>query len=206
MYAKTLYKPEFPPEVAEKVAHFTKKKLPAFFEFAKDKTPTQVCGRNSSFVNKIYNKIKKKPLVFKRLGLDFLNYRVMMNNPNIDIDPAVINKYKKLNRTYQYVISNSTVEDSGSYVFNMIKKEFEQLDYSWAEMSDMLIKDLYSKKAASKQMYWQIFGDEAVKVLKQKLKLPIVSYRQCTNCGEFFEIQYGKRKNPTLCSNCRCQN
>ena len=36
-FAKTLYKPEFPKEVSDRIARYTGGRLPAFFEFAKDK-------------------------------------------------------------------------------------------------------------------------------------------------------------------------
>ena len=52
-FAKTLYKPEFPHEINEQISKFTNAKLPAFFEYAKDKERSQVKKRNQSFVNKI---------------------------------------------------------------------------------------------------------------------------------------------------------
>ena len=40
-YAKTLYKPEFPEKIGEEIKVFTSKKLPAFFEYEKDKKPNE---------------------------------------------------------------------------------------------------------------------------------------------------------------------
>ena len=45
-YAKTLYKAEFPHEINEKIAQYTNCKLPAFFEYAKDKDKSQVKNSN----------------------------------------------------------------------------------------------------------------------------------------------------------------
>ena len=57
-WAKTLYKPIVPENVSAEIKKYTNSKLPAFFEFAKDKTDKQVCSRNNSFVNQIYKKVK----------------------------------------------------------------------------------------------------------------------------------------------------
>ena len=55
-YAKTLYKPEFPKAVSERIAKYTGDKLPAFFAFAKDKEPAEIRERNGSFENRVYDK------------------------------------------------------------------------------------------------------------------------------------------------------
>ena len=52
--AKTLYMPTRPDWFTPIVSKFTNKKLPAFFEYAKDKEKKQVEERNNSFVNKLY--------------------------------------------------------------------------------------------------------------------------------------------------------
>lgn len=73
-YAKTLYKPEFPHEIKEQIAKYTNCKLPAFFEYAKDKEKSQVKERNGSFVNKIYDRIPNRPVNTRGLHLDNINY------------------------------------------------------------------------------------------------------------------------------------
>ena len=84
-YAKTLYKPEFPEKIGEEIKVFTSKKLPAFFEYAKDKKPnedkkkSQIEERNKSFVNKLYERIPNKPINTRGMKLGKLEYTKMMS-------------------------------------------------------------------------------------------------------------------------------
>ena len=82
-YAKTLYKPEFPEKIGNEIRKFTNEKLPAFFEYAKDKDKSQVTNRNDSLVNKLYSRIPNKPINTRGMKLGKLNYQKMMHNVNI---------------------------------------------------------------------------------------------------------------------------
>ena len=87
-YAKTLYKPEFPDSVKQEIQVFTKQKLPAFFEFAKDKSQDQILERNNSFVNKLYSLVPNTKIDFRKLHLGNVDYKLLMNNPDIQFDIA----------------------------------------------------------------------------------------------------------------------
>ena len=97
-YAKTLYKPEFPHEINEKIAQYTNCKLPAFFEYAKDKDKSQVKKRNGSFVNKIYDRIPNKPINTRGLKLEKIDYQKLMSNPRIICSKEVSDLYDELNK------------------------------------------------------------------------------------------------------------
>ena len=104
-YAKTLYKPEFPHEINEKIAQYTNCKLPAFFEYAKDKDKSQVKKRNGSFVNKIYDRIPNKPINTRGLKLEKIDYQKLMSNPRIICSKEVSDLYDELNKQYRYMIN-----------------------------------------------------------------------------------------------------
>ena len=104
-YAKTLYKPEFPHEIDEKIAQYTNCKLPAFFEYAKDKDKSQVKKRNGSFVNKIYDRIPNKPINTRGLKLEKIDYQKLMSNPRIICSKEVSDLYDELNKQYRYMIN-----------------------------------------------------------------------------------------------------
>ena len=64
-YAKTLYKPERPKEIKKLISKYTKRKLPHFFIYAKDKKRHQVESINNSTVNKLLKIIPNPRVSFK---------------------------------------------------------------------------------------------------------------------------------------------
>lgn len=88
-YAKTLYKPERPKHIHEKILAFTRNKLPHFFKYAKDKLEDQIEKTNGSFVNQLDNMITVPRFHFKRLGLDKIEYRFLMHDPNCEAKIAL---------------------------------------------------------------------------------------------------------------------
>ena len=125
-YAKTLYKPERPEDINELITSMINGKLPAFFKYAKDKTNDQVTAANNSFVNKL-NKIIPNPRInCRKLNIGEIDYKVMVNNPDIKFKVAftdkgqlikdktepLIVKYLELNKDYKYtrLIDSATDE------------------------------------------------------------------------------------------------
>ena len=130
--AKTLYMPIRPPEIKELISKYTKSKVPHFFVYAKNdnsdksknqkklvKTEEQVEKRNNSFVNRLDEIIPNPRISFKKLEIDEIDYRLLMNNADIEvsveknengriiektIDP-LIRKYIELNKEYHYKLS-----------------------------------------------------------------------------------------------------
>lgn len=96
-FAKTLYKPEFPHEINEQISKYTNTKLPAFFEYAKDKEKSQVKKRNDSFVNKIFDRIPNKPINTRGLKLGQIDYQIMMSNKKTICSKEVSELYDELN-------------------------------------------------------------------------------------------------------------
>lgn len=138
-YAKTLYKPERPDYIHEKITSFTKGDVPYFFTYAKDKIyieqneeksdKSQVEKRNESFVNKLDYKIINprincRNLKYKGKKLGDIDYKKLVNNPNIECrvgfhkngtidesetDPMIV-KYCELNKAYHFKIDKEYVD------------------------------------------------------------------------------------------------
>lgn len=90
--AKTLYMPERPNGIKERIVSYTKRKLPHFFTYAKDKDDVQVEEPNESFVNKIGNVIPNPRISCKYLDekgkdkrLGKPDCRLMMDNPDLKV-------------------------------------------------------------------------------------------------------------------------
>lgn len=188
-FAKTLYKPEFPKNINEEIKEYTNQKLPAFFEYAKDKDKIQVCERNDSFVNKLYNRIPNKAINTRGLKLGSLEYKNMMKNPNIVCSKEVSDLYDELNKKYRYMVNmKDEYIDNLHYVACSIREQFSVLGYSDEVISDMLIQYLYKNKKRAKQLFWFCYGQHVVNNLKVNLNYKEPKVIQCIDCGKWIEI------------------
>lgn len=214
-YAKTLYKPTRPDDINDKINEYTNRPLPHFFKYAKDKADNQVCDVNMSFVNKLESIIPNPRINFRKLGLGEIDYRLLMNNPDIEFDVSftdngrivaeetdpLIVEYCKFNKEYYLSIDNAVcsgkVDKSDAYmraqlknarITNEIKTSLSQFGYSDIEIADILVKYLYGvKKSANKTALWLCYGDIIYENLSKKIKLGKKTI-QCVDCGEWFEV------------------
>lgn len=197
-FAKTLYKPTIPPKVAKLIHKYTKGKVPYFFKYAKDKNEENVESKTNSTVNKLDNIIKDKRLSFKLSEFGKVDYKVLMNNPNITIDSSVITRYNKFNRKYHFEIN---MEDKNKNNFNHIAKKIDDsltmFGYTREQICDMLVKHLYYiKNTKNKESLWFCYGDIIVKNITRNIdgKKDI-----CNKCGKRFEK---KNKQQIYCKEC----
>lgn len=198
-YAKTLYKPEFPKDIGEEIKAFTNQKLPAFFEFAKDKEKSQVEKRNKSFVNKLYDHIPNKPINTAKLKLGKIDYHKMMSNVNIVCPKEVSELYDKLNKEYRYKINmKDEYVDNLHYIACSIRAEFAELGYSEETIADMLIQYLYGSEKRAKQLFWFCYGQHIVNNLERNIEISETKYIQCADCGEWIEVDIKSKS-------CRCE-
>ena len=201
-YAKTLYKPEFPKHVSENITYYTRRKLPAFFEFAKDKTKRQIEERNSSFVNKLYSRIPNKSINTRGLKLGRLNYKDMMSNKNVICSKEVSDLYDKRNKEYHYMIDmKDEYTDNLRYLACCIRDEFSQLGYSDETITDMLVEYLYGGNKRYKQLLWFCYGQCIVNNLENNLNVKKPKYIQCIDCGEWVEVDIQSKS--IRCSKCQ---
>lgn len=199
-YAKTLYKPEFPRDVKDRISKYTKQPLPAFFEFAKDKSKTQILPRNQSFVNKIYDKIADKPIRVKDNMVDKINYELLMRNKQIVCSKEVSDLYDKLNREYQYMINmKDEYADNLRYVACKIRAEFRNIGYSDETITDMLVRYLYGGEKRRKQLLWFCYGQYIVNNLEANIGTRKTKFIQCIDCDEWIEVDVLNTKT------CRCE-
>lgn len=200
-YAKTLYKPEFPHEINEQIAKYTNCKLPAFFEYAKDKEKSQVKRRNGSFVNKIYDRIPNKPINTRSLKLDSINYKYMMSNDKIICSKEVSDLYDELNKQYRYMINmKDEYIDNLRYIACKIRDEFAQFGYSEETITDMLIEYLYGKGKRYKQLLWFCYGQHILNNLEKNIEVKKTKFIQCIDCSEWIEVPINDGMT------CRCEN
>lgn len=185
-YAKTLYKPTPPEHIKKLIRKYTKEKLPHFFTYAKDKKEENVELINDSVVNRLNNIIKNKRLSFKLSEFGKMDYRMLMNNPNIKIDESLIKLYRKLNTQYHYKINMEDKYTSNiGYIAKLITDELSTSGYSDIEIVDMLVKHLYHKtNSKSKEALWFCYGDIIFENLQRNIgdKDSI-----CLKCGKRFK-------------------
>lgn len=202
-YAKTLYKPEFPGEIKEQIAKYTNCKLPAFFEFAKDKEKSQVKERNESFVNQIYSRIPNTPLNTRGLKLDDIVYQKMMSDGKAVCSKEVSDLYDKLNTQYRHMLRRKDASAGNlPYVACKIREAFARLGYSEEQVADMLVEYLYGREKRYKQLLWFCYGTYLVNNLKRQIDVPKTRCVSCVDCGEWFEVD-SKNKRTCRCRNCR---
>lgn len=228
-YAKTLYKPERPKHLHEKITAFTKGNVPHFFVYAKDKLDTQVEDVNESFVNKLDYKIVNPRINSRSIGLKSIDYKMMVSNPNIKCravfdkfgkineelsDPMIV-KYFELNNKYHFKVNMQCADMLKGELLNNtqvkqdlffkriaieIREELSKFGYTDSEIADILVKLLYHTKPSShKSVLWFCYGKYIVENIKNNFK-PTTKVIQCVDCGEWFEV--GTKDSRT----CRCED
>lgn len=205
-YAKTLYKPERPKEKKEKITQHTRKKVPYFFLYAKDKPVTKVEPLNNSVVNKL-NKIVKNPNLKIENVCGRFNYKKLMRNNKIEINEEnqyIIDKYNELDIRNIFMLEKQDKRhkmDNLHYQYKKIRDEMLTLNEDIYYVVDVLVKYLYNvKKDDKKVTLWESFGDIVVENIKENLtknfKHPAI---ECQECGCLIEKKSGRTK---YCNKC----
>ena len=226
-YAKTLYKPERPKHINEKIKKFTKGNVPHFFIYAKDKEVGQVEKINDSFVNKLDRKIKNPRINCRKVGLKPIDYTLLMSNPDIkcqvvfnkngkineDLTDPMIVKYCELNQKFYFkvnmecadmlkgdLLNNAQLKQDLFFkkAANEIRTELSQYGYNDSEIVDILVKFLYHiKPSKHKSVLWFCYGGYILENLKKHCK-PKSKIIECIDCGELLETNIKDAKT------CRC--
>lgn len=203
--AKTLYMPKRSAWFGPVVSKYTNCKLPAFFEYAKDKEKSQIEKRNGSLVNKICEKIPDKPLNTRGLKLDAIDPHMMMSNGKMICSKEVSDLYDHLNRQYRYMIHmKDEYQDNLRHVACKLREAFRETGYSDETLADMLVHYLYGNRKRYKQLLWFCYGQYLVNNIERNLKangaLQRIKYVQCIDCGEWFEVPASSRSK--RCGSC----
>lgn len=185
-FAKTLYKPTRPQHVHEIISKYSKKKTPHFFQYAKQKSPTQVEGMNDSCVNRLKNIIPNQRFQFNASRLGKFNYKVLMSNPKVDVNTdlaqSIIEKFFTLSRDAG---SKINTQDDGhnnfEYIYGLIRFNMAQLCGDRQYVVDVLVKQLFHiRQSKRKALFWGCYGDIVVENLKRNLNGTIM----CEECGK----------------------
>lgn len=208
-YAKTLYKPTRPKEIDEEIKKYVKNKVPHFFVYAKNKHTDQVAKRNKSTVNMLKDIIPNSKIEFKSIGLDNFDYKMLMNNKDIDIKndiaQQIIKEYNTLDLK-KYFIFNRNEEENDKikniiYTYKTIKESLLKIHNDKKYVTDILIEYLYNyKKSNFKATLWSCFGDVIVDNIKTNIKEKLSEgYICCSECNKLIKPTNNRQK---YCKNC----
>ena len=154
-YAKTLYKPERPGFAKELITGYTKENVPHFFKYAKDKSDNQIVDVNESFVNKLDKMIPNPRINCRKLGLGQIDYRFMMNNPDIECkvsftdkgkliveetDPLIV-RYCELNKMHHFAL-DSTLKFDNTFSAEVMSKSQVRHDMKYKKVYDEIKEEL----------------------------------------------------------------
>ncbi len=187
-FAKTLYKPVRPEAVNKRIVEFTRKKVPYFFKYAKDKTNEQVSKKNGSFVNRLTDIVPNPRMNFRKIGIGELDVRRLMTNPDIEVkityddkhrlvreetDPVIM-AYCDVSKTYYFGIDSLVMcvtdgdkHDKYAHIdlihaqtYSYIKNELSKCGRTDREVADILVAFLYGTKVDRyKTLLWACYGD-----------------------------------------------
>lgn len=193
--AKTLYIPTRPKEIDKIIKSYTKANVPYFFQFAKDKLPSQVEQANESAMNRLSLSIPDKNIRYcKTIGR--FDYRMLMKQDvgfDIQESSKIVERYKYYNTHQNYLFkaedeNHSNQEDLFMYQYirdKILEETGAELDY----VVNTLVAYLYTvQKTGTKKMLWACFGDVIVANLKDN-----VSGKVCPICGRRFEPKRGNQ-------------
>ena len=170
------------------VKQYTKSKTPHFFIYAKDKSKKNVEPINNSVVNRLETIIPNTNINFKADGLDKFDYKMLMLNPDVEIDDLIVKEYTELDLKKHFILGDSEDddrEDKFSYLYQEIRRKLLQINSDSFYVTDVLIKYLYFKKKSQfKTTLWSCFGDILVENLKRNVA---TKQKYCEVCGDLIK-------------------
>ena len=199
-YAKTLWLPEPPKQVAKVIQSYTKAKVPDFFQYAKDKLPHQIEAPNQSTMNRIAAKIPDPKIKFSK-SISKFDYRMLMNldcDFSISPDSPVVKAYDYWNARINCFVEDKGVKNQDMYKYtNLRRKVLEESGKEIDYVVNTLVAYLYTVRVTSaKKGLWDSFGDVIVENLRKNLE---GHGKICQICGKRF-IQQTKGQRALCCS------
>lgn len=198
--AKTLLVPKIPKRIQEQIDATSNSLLPNFFLYAKDKKDKQVCKHNESTVNRIKNIIKRRRLMFNEALVGTFDYKVLMNNRDVEINDELIDFWKTFTKTLNgYMFLDGDQRSNYQYLYDGVRdKMLEQ--YSDANyIADVLVAYYFGKvRSKRKVILWEVFGKE----IFENIKRNTVGTACCRRCGARFKR---KQDNQLICDKCKSE-
>ena len=197
-YAKTLWLPEPPKEIADTIKSYTKAKVPDFFIYAKDKESHQVELPNNSAMNRIAASIPDLKIKFSKTISKF-DYRMLMNlscDFSVSSESPVIKAYDYWNARINEFEDDKAVKNQDMYKYkNLRRKVLEESGKNIDYVVNTLVAYLYTvRKTSAKKGLWDSFGDVIIQNLKNNLNQ---ESKICKICGKRF---VPKRIDQVTCS------
>lgn len=194
-YAKTLYKSTPPKDIKEIISKYVNKKLPAFFVYAKDKRLDQVEPINDCIVNRIFTLYPEKNFKLEFEDKKRFDYRMLMNNPDIEVDEAVLRAYSDTVSKIKLKVGKE--ETCNATIINDIIVAMQKLDYAQYEICDMLVKDMFKEHTVFKDIrYKELFFNVYGNIVYENTQANKIKYGYvCVDCGTEIKRVNGK---------CRC--
>lgn len=197
-YAKCLWLPKYTDKIKSLISDYTKKKLPHYFIYAKDKLPSQVEEENNSAMNRISVVIPNSRLKISKSICKF-DYTMLINA----IYPVIRNEEHDIIKKYIDCISHigkladlstrKRIDDT--YVAFRIRERLAECNIDVYTVANTLVWWLYiAKPSWTKKWLWACFGEEILSALRQNL---VYHGRICPQCGNRF---VPKMENQTYCS------
>jgi len=197
-YAKTLYMPKRPEEVEEKIKNSIKGKVPYFFIEAKNKDKDNVSNITKSTVNRLRKVIPNRNIKFETIAGDF-DYKILMSKDIEYVNRKVVETYRKLNRTKEFLIRSANIKDKSEgllYVYKYIRDELSKVESDEHKVVNVLVKELFNNtKSPNKTTLWNCYGDILVSNIRENLK----GTKQCDYCGVRIEVVNNRVK---YCNEC----
>lgn len=203
-YAKTLFKPTRPEKIDTILKEYSKKKVPYFFQYAKDKrfdndniSYSQCEKINNSTLNRITKEIKENRAMFRPMkNLEKPNYEVLLyKDVNIVENEELIKTFFAYNKKYG---NNLSIDDDDSSKSNIdqfekqIKEKLLSIDNDIKNVVNNLVSALYKNPSTrKKKLLWYLFGEE----LYNNILNNIGERKICKQCGKArtdLKIVYGK--------------
>lgn len=196
--SKTLYFIKRTKDADKIIKKHTKGKSPNFFQYAKDKLPSQVEPPNNSTMNRIAAKIPDPKVRFSK-SISKFDYRMLMNldcDFSISSDSQVVKSYDYWNARINEFQEDKGVKNQDMYKYKKLREMvFEESGESIDYVVNTLVAFLYSVRTTSaKKGLWDSFGDVMVRNLQKNLEN---KGKICQICGKRF-VQ--KRITQNYCS------
>lgn len=197
-YAKTLWLSQPPQNIQEIISRNTKKKLPNFFIYAKDKLPKQVEAPNDSTMNRIAAKIPTSKLHYcKTIGK--FDWRVLINQNvgfTLTKDNKIIRAYDYWN-THQFLFNTKDdiyLKQEDLYMYQQIRQNIiDETQESLDHIVNSLVVYFYTlRETSNKKMLWACFGDVILANIKRNLADSGTMI--CPICGKRFTPEHFKQK------------
>ncbi|WP_262481659.1 hypothetical protein [Bacillus sp. CH30_1T] len=186
-FAKSLWFPDRPSHVNEKMKKYTDKKVPHFFRYADDRDKAKVEEVSNSVVDRLGEIIPNRRVHFDEV-VEQYDHKKLLNNASVnittDIAQEIIEMYEKLNKSkfvemkQQSRLQGKTMRKVEYNVYNKIREKLRGVINDDIFITDVLVEYLYSNEKANKDSLWDMFGKVIVWNLKRNTKGVV----ECLDC------------------------